>query len=640
MKGKKKKPVKTENQKASKKEAVFLKWIQKPWILLLILIAATFIIYLPAINVPPYLDDNSAIVNNSRITDIQNQDIIFRDFFIGRGLTNLLYSLEWHYFSDPIKAMHVTSILFHLLAVILVYFASKSIWKFLYPEIAEDPNWKYYGLIAASVVALHPINTQCVTYVIARAGILATIFYLLGITIPLIGMRYLNSRGTNAIKTILATVLTVATIGACLMLGVACKEIAVTLPAAFMVLWICSWRKKSIATLLLRITLCTLPVLIAFGGFLLYRKSQMGGYLLIEDLQARSMTANLYTQICVIVLYYVPRILVPVNLLFRPPYALAETIFDTRFLFSLAIIIAVGIMVLKHFRKKPEYLFGYLWFFITLAPTSSILPLWDIIAERRLYLPMFGIAVVAESLFFALIKSDSFIPKKKIVAYTVSILVLFSSLTLFQNIEYQNPIRFWSREFAYSPYNLENLHNYLYRLAESGQDQKVQEVLQQLDWDRVREENKNIDTGSLDTLIRFMLNYRIEVDYAALLAQKNAEKFNKNLLLQNTYQLALLIQGKIDEAMNVIEQTLQIDPNHIDTLLNKSLILRAQGQFAASQECLDRARSVAPNYLPVLEEQLELDRAQNKDTSALEKRIRDIQANSKYVNEIGLKSSI
>jgi hypothetical protein len=44
----------------------------------------------------------------------------------------------------------------------------------------------------------------------------------------------------------------------------------------------------------------------------------------------------------------------------------------------------------------------------------------------------------------------------------------FSVLSFLRNAEYRHPIRFWQKEHAYSPYNLENLHNYLYALSQKG----------------------------------------------------------------------------------------------------------------------------------------------------------------------------
>ncbi len=616
------------------------RWIASPGFLLALLTIVVIGIYLPALGVPPYLDDYSAIINNSRITKLEDFSNILQHFFTGRGLVQLSFIFEWHTFSNAIRAMHVSNILFHLLAVLLVYFCTRSIWKFLHPDITGDSHWKYYGLAAAALFALHPINTQPVTYIVARSDVMATIFYLLGIWIPLIVISYFSKRGGGAIQTGIAAILTLFLVGFFMALGFSCKEIAVTLPVVFWLLLIGSWRRLPIGIFLLRIVLCIVPVLLAIGAYLMYRKSVMGGYLLIEDLQARPPLVNLYTQICILVFYYIPRLLFPVNLLFRPPFPLTTSWLDPRLLISLSLLGIILVGTVLCFRKKPEIAFGWLWFLVALSPTSSILPLWDLIAERRIYLPLVGLVLMAESLFFTAWKSSRFRGKQLLPAFLFSGLVLFSVLSFLRNAEYRHPIRFWQKEHAYSPYNLENLHNYLYALSQEGHDGQVKDILTHLDWNIVKEKNDTVDTGSLDALIRLMLNYRVEVDYATLLAQKNAEKFPNQPLMLHTYQLALMVQQRFKDAMDVIDQTLKTDPNHVDTLLNQAYIYRIFGHFDLARSAVERALSLSPEYIPSLEELAELLKSTNQDASVVEKKIQDLRKQNKFANELELKSSL
>ena len=41
-------------------------------------------------------------------------------------------------------------------------------------------------------------------------------------------------------------------------------------------------------------------------------------------------------------------------------------------------------------RRYPVFAFAILWFFLTLAPTSSFMPIQDVIFEHRLYLLAVG----------------------------------------------------------------------------------------------------------------------------------------------------------------------------------------------------------------------------------------------------------
>jgi tetratricopeptide (TPR) repeat protein len=137
-----------------------------------------------------------------------------------------------------------------------------------------------------------------------------------------------------------------------------------------------------------------------------------------------------------------------------------------------------------------------------------------------------------------------------------------------------------------------------------------------------------------------MLNYRVEVDYATLLAQKNAEKFPNQPLMLHTYQLALMVQQRFKDAMDVIDQTLKTDPNHVDTLLNQAYIYRIFGHFDLARSAVERALSLSPEYIPSLEELAELLKSTNQDASVVEKKIQDLRKQNKFANELELKSSL
>jgi tetratricopeptide (TPR) repeat protein len=61
---------------------------------------------------------------------------------------------------------------------------------------------------------------------------------------------------------------------------------------------------------------------------------------------------------------------------------------------ALLVVAAVGCAIL--FIRRPRLGFGAAWLFVTLAPTSSIVPIaTEVGAERRMYLPLAGLVVTA-----------------------------------------------------------------------------------------------------------------------------------------------------------------------------------------------------------------------------------------------------
>src|SRR5262249_6439508 len=62
------------------------------------------------------------------------------------------------------------------------------------------------------------------------------------------------------------------------------------------------------------------------------------------------------------------------------------------YLAALAILAAAAV----RFRHRfPLACFGFLMFLVWLAPTSSVIPIGDPLVERRMYLPLFSLVLVA-----------------------------------------------------------------------------------------------------------------------------------------------------------------------------------------------------------------------------------------------------
>ena len=80
-------------------------------------------------------------------------------------------------------------------------------------------------LLAAAIFALHPLNTQAVTYISSRSSILATIFYLVTVILFFEGLYKKEDEGikTNYVVVVGAIVF--------FALGFLCKLIVVSLPA-------------------------------------------------------------------------------------------------------------------------------------------------------------------------------------------------------------------------------------------------------------------------------------------------------------------------------------------------------------------------------------------------------------------------
>src|SRR4029077_8693781 len=76
-------------------------------------------------------------------------------------------------------------------------------------------------------------------------------------------------------------------------------------------------------------------------------------------------------------------------------FPISRTLFDHgAWVCAVALLTAAGLALWLH-RRARLFCFGLLMFLIWLAPTSSVIPIADPLVERRMYLPLMGLILVA-----------------------------------------------------------------------------------------------------------------------------------------------------------------------------------------------------------------------------------------------------
>ncbi|HET9595807.1 MAG TPA: glycosyltransferase family 39 protein, partial [Anaeromyxobacteraceae bacterium] len=119
---------------------------------------------------------------------------------------------------DPLP-YHLTSLALHLVTVVLAWALARRVL-----ERAGHRSPRAVALVAAGVFALHPLQTQAVTYVSQRAEVLASLFYLAGLLLLLRAEE--RGRTRAGLLAWLGATLALA-------LGIGSKLVVLTLPAAY-----------------------------------------------------------------------------------------------------------------------------------------------------------------------------------------------------------------------------------------------------------------------------------------------------------------------------------------------------------------------------------------------------------------------
>ena len=339
----------------------------------LLLLAAVAVSYASAFRGVFQFDDFNVIVENPVVHSFA---AFFRDLPNGiRPLLKLSYLLNWTAGGGPF-GFHLVNLVLHAASTLLVYRLARRAMEG--EDAAGVPDGEPVPFVAAFLFAIHPVQTEAVTYISGRSMSMMAFFSLSSLFAYVRGAD--GGKGWRFVASPLLFACAVLT-----------KETAVTLPVA-LVLWEVAVRKGNGS--LREIALRQAPhwaLLLFFAAALAFH----GRYreLLVFGFGARGLAENLLTQVHGVA-YLMSRLVridalnidpeLPVHVSWSP-VLMAEAAFLAGSFFLGAVLL----------RKRPAAGFGLLWFFLQILPTNSVVPRLDVANERHLYMASWGIFLAA-----------------------------------------------------------------------------------------------------------------------------------------------------------------------------------------------------------------------------------------------------
>ncbi len=315
-----------------------------------------------------------------------------------RPVVIFTFNLNYAISEFEVWSYHLFNILIHLAVVLLIYLFTKLMVNFLHRTQPSFPwTWKNVPFIASFIFAIHPLNTQAVTYISGRSSLLATVFFLATCILFFKGFpnNPQSKENFSLNPSTLKSTLYFFSAMVCLILGGLSKIIVITLPA---ILFLCHFYFYSEKTFRNWITTAYVPILLIampMAAFIAYRFFSKGGILPTGPTEFSASTYFL-TQTFVIPFEYFWKMLFPINQSIEVHYPIISnwsTITNYIGLSVLGIFVAITFWVSSISRLAG---FGLMWMFVTVLPTSSFVPLLDVAVEHRTYLPLIGF-----SIFFA-----------------------------------------------------------------------------------------------------------------------------------------------------------------------------------------------------------------------------------------------
>ncbi len=503
---------------------------------LLVLAVAGTLAYRNAFGAPFVFDDLTQILQNPNI-----QSWHWPWPFIQNNRRPFLYlTLAFNFRFDGFNPLgyHVFNIRMHILSAMMLFlFVHKT---FNLPSMGQWLKKDAFVLALSSALfwLLHPMHTQAVTYIIQRAESLMGLLFL---TSLYCASQYVTSRRAFWL---------IASGMAAVFCGLT-KEVALVLPV-MVLFYDRTFFSESILSAIKRSRFLYISLFLMWAGMFFLYFTTRPEEKLTAGFGMQGMSPFLYAaNQPAVILHYLRLILWPHPLVFDyqwPPEGQVHLLLP-----SIAVVVTwVGVLGALY-RRHRFLSFLCLSFFILLLPSSSIIPLKDLIFEYRLYLSLTCAAVLgAVSLKLFVEKFVHSKSRKGFFVVCVTLVsVILGGLTYQRNKVYLSEESLWKDVIKKQPANARAYNNLGEYWLRQGRDESAKSC--------------------------FLKSISLDQKYADVFA-------NMATVLGK--------EGKIDDAIAYARQAVVIDPDFAVGYNNLGSALSQAGRYEQAVPYFEKALSL------------------------------------------------
>jgi tetratricopeptide (TPR) repeat protein len=487
----------------------------------------------------------------------------------GRPVLNLSFALNYAVSGTAVWSYHVLNMAIHACGALLLFGIIRRTLASLAPERRRAVRPAAIAFAVALLWALHPLQTESVAYVVQRAESLMGLFYLLTL------YAFVRFAGGGPGAGAWAAL----SVGACL-LGMGTKEVMATAPLMILLYdrtfvagsFRGAWRARK--GLFIAYAACWLPL-----ACLVRATAGRGGSAGFGS--GVPWWAYMLTQFSAVA-HYLRLSLWPRPLVGDYGRILAGNPIEVALCAALLLALAGATWALV--RRNAPLGFVGAWFFLILAPSSTVIPIsTEIMAEHRMYL---SLAAVLMLLVLALAR----IPGRGSFAVSVGVLALvYGFVTVRRFAVYENSFAFWSDVAGKVPGNAGAWNNLGIILAGQGDQAGA-----------IEHYHRALAVAPTYAYAHYNLgNSLMETGRAA----EAAEQYRQALQFRPDdpsihFNLgnALARQKSQSEAAAQFRETLRIDPQRADAWFNLADALLQSGDTAQAADAYSHAVQLRPDF--------------------------------------------
>jgi tetratricopeptide (TPR) repeat protein len=326
----------------------------------------------------------------------------------------------------------------------------------------------------------------------------------------------------------------------------------------------------------------------------------------------------------------------PVNLNLDPQIPQINSAMNGWFLAASVIIgLLIAVSALAY-RRKPLITFGILWFFITISVTSSFIPLLDLAAERRVYLPLSGSIVLFELMLVTVARQ---VRRGSLRNAVLAIVLLAFPLTTFiKNVEYTDPVKLWRTCAILSPRKFRPMRNMGGALMQANRHDEAL-LLFTNSFQGVKADGRSFKTiQDIDFAVSLLIPKGMYITKGTQMAEQLVREKPNSVPHLELLAKVYLLTGEYAKLKEVVNRGLQLNGRSMTCLLYKAIEESQSGQIEQAIATLQRGIQFHPYETEFYERLFYLYKAQGKDTTELEQKIKELKGQLKnYSSRFNIK---
>ncbi len=433
--------------------------MNKRWLVFWIIIVGVVAVlaYTPALEAPFHFDDEAGILKNPSMWNVTNiLDVVSYKPDLPRPVFNITLATDATLYGLEPYGFHVTNLVVHILCALLVWWLAVEV---LRAAGRDTKACNMVGVAAALVFATHPAASETVIYIWSRSTGLMSLFLLASSIFWIRGAR--QSRKALIIGSF------------CLYaLAMGAKEEAAFFPVLLIAFETtlfdrderCRRLWYTLPYWVLPVLLLILRWLVAGEGldFVSWRAGK--GDEMAWVAHHRGMWSLVHLQFiteCKVFLFYIGKFLWPINLSVDYGIELESGFPSVKALLGAFPVIAVIAVFFLLRKNRPEISVTMAFLLLPIA-IFFIVPVSDLMVDRRMYLPLAGYSILTGWAFGAL-----YTHRRKFVAVALALVVICMGLLANERARiWESEISLWTDAVRVSPEKLRPravLARYLYK---------------------------------------------------------------------------------------------------------------------------------------------------------------------------------